>query len=424
MKRLHLAYLVPLCALAAFTAPAQTTTNATQTSSPKRIALDSPSPVLKRIDHTIPEYPSGERKKRVSGTVLIHTVVSTTGIPGDLKIVSSVDPALDKAAMDAAKNFRYEPPVVNGEPVEVETTITIVFSLNGIPAPPPSVPNPKMDEGSGNSPRDAAVPPVLAEPQHIIMDGKVLATKRLDHTSPEYPVEARMKHISGTVLMRVVISKAGIPTQIEMFAGADPLLDRAALEAVKQFRYSPATVNGEPAEVDSVISVIFSLGNETAPRPATPSAKIDLGWMKERQDSVAALDPNLVSSIRVVLNRSHFGPENLKSDATRYVATSRPVLVAYALGRKDADVVANEAIANVTAKIDPEFLTDLVILVFAGHLSREQIEGAAAPGAPPLQVSSEIRDAVMSGIRSTLHDYYSKVLVPEIDAEIRRINKN
>lgn len=326
--------------------------------------------------------------------------------------------------MDAAKNFRYEPPVVNGEPVEVETTITIIFASNGTPAPPPSVPNPKIDEGSRNSPRDPAVPPALAEPQHIIMDGKVLATKRLDHTGPEYPIEARMKHISGTVLMRVVISKAGIPTQIEIFSGADPLLDRAALEAVKQFRYSPATVNGEPAEVDSVISVIFSLGTETAPRPAMPSAKVDLTWMKERQDSVAALDPGLVSSTRTLLRRSHFGPDELKSDASRYVETSRPVLVAYALGRKDADAAANEAIANISAKIDPEFLTDLVVLVFAGHLSHEQIEAAAAPGAPPLQVTSEVRDAVMSGIRSAMHDYYSKVLVPEIDTEIRRINKN
>jgi TonB family protein len=263
-----------------------------------------------------------------------------------------------------------------------------------------------------------------AEPQHVVIDGPTLAAKRLDHTRPEYPFQARTANISGTVLLRVVISKEGIPTQIEIFAGADPLLDRAALDAVKQFRYTPAIVNGQPAEVDSVVSVIFRIGDGPAPRPAMPSAKVDEAWIKERRGSFEALDPNLVNSTRTLLDRSHLGAEVLRSVASRFVASNRPVIAAYASNQKNKGEVTDEAVANVIAKIDTEFLTDLVVAVYASHLSQEQIIAAAAPQAPPLKVTREIGDAITSGVRSALHDYNSKVLVPEIDAEIRRINKN
>jgi protein TonB len=57
-------------------------------------------------------------------------VISKTGTIENLKVVSG-HPMLTQAALDAVRNWRYQPTVLNGEPVEVETTINVNFSLTG-----------------------------------------------------------------------------------------------------------------------------------------------------------------------------------------------------------------------------------------------------------------------------------------------------
>jgi len=73
-----------------------------------------------------------------------------------------------------------------------------------------------------------------------------------------YPAEARKRHVSGTVRMHAVIGTDGSIQTLEAVSG-DPLLVQAALDAVRQWRYRPTTLNGEPVEVDTTIDVIFAL---------------------------------------------------------------------------------------------------------------------------------------------------------------------
>jgi protein TonB len=73
-----------------------------------------------------------------------------------------------------------------------------------------------------------------------------------------YPPLARQTRISGTVRLHAIISKGGAVQQLEVISG-HPLLVQSALDAVRQWRYRPTTLNGEPVEVDTTIDVIFSL---------------------------------------------------------------------------------------------------------------------------------------------------------------------
>jgi protein TonB len=75
---------------------------------------------------------------------------------------------------------------------------------------------------------------------------------------PAYPVLARTARIQGAVLLQAVISKAGAIENLKVLAG-HPMLVRAALEAVSQWRYRPYILNGEPVEVETLITVNFSL---------------------------------------------------------------------------------------------------------------------------------------------------------------------
>jgi protein TonB len=66
---------------------------------------------------------------RVEGTVVLAAAISASGAIENLRVVSG-HPMLQRAAMDAASNWRYRPFLLNGQPVEVETTIHVIFTLN------------------------------------------------------------------------------------------------------------------------------------------------------------------------------------------------------------------------------------------------------------------------------------------------------
>jgi protein TonB len=80
------------------------------------------------LERTAPEYPAVAKAARVSGTVVLQATISKTGAIENLRVISG-PPLLQDAAMDAVKTWRYRPYLLNGEPVEVETTVNVVFAL-------------------------------------------------------------------------------------------------------------------------------------------------------------------------------------------------------------------------------------------------------------------------------------------------------
>jgi protein TonB len=103
-----------------------------------------------------------------------------------------------------------------------------------------------------------APPPPKPTQSRIRQGGAVTAASLINRVQPNYPPLARQTRISGTVRLHAIISKDGTVQQLEVLSG-HPLLVQAALDAVRQWRYRPTTLNGEPVEVDTTIDVIFSL---------------------------------------------------------------------------------------------------------------------------------------------------------------------
>jgi periplasmic protein TonB len=104
-----------------------------------------------------------------------------------------------------------------------------------------------------------APPPPKPKPTGPVrIGGNVQAAKLVNRITPIYPPLARQTRISGTVRLHAIISKDGSIQQLEVLSG-HPLLQQAALDAVRQWRYQPTLLNGEPVEVDTTIDVIFSL---------------------------------------------------------------------------------------------------------------------------------------------------------------------
>jgi protein TonB len=77
-----------------------------------------------------PSYPPLARSARIQGTVVLQAVISKQGTIENLRLLSG-HPMLAPAAIDAVRQWRYRPYILNSEPVEVETQITLNFSLAG-----------------------------------------------------------------------------------------------------------------------------------------------------------------------------------------------------------------------------------------------------------------------------------------------------
>jgi TonB family protein len=73
-----------------------------------------------------PRYPEDARKARIQGDVVLHAIIDTEGAVVELETVSG-DPLLTQAAIEAVKQWKYKPTLLNGQPVEVDTTITVHF---------------------------------------------------------------------------------------------------------------------------------------------------------------------------------------------------------------------------------------------------------------------------------------------------------
>jgi protein TonB len=97
---------------------------------PKKIAISSGVATGLLLQKVQPVYPAIAKAARVSGTVVLQATISKSGTIENLRVVSG--PAmLQQAAMDAVKNWRYKPYLLNGDPVEVDTQVNVIFSLGG-----------------------------------------------------------------------------------------------------------------------------------------------------------------------------------------------------------------------------------------------------------------------------------------------------
>ncbi len=84
-----------------------------------------------RIAFVEPQYPPIAKIAHMSGTVTLHAIISKSGSVERLSVVNSSNPMFNNYAMQAVQQWRYRPYLLNGEPTEVDTNITVNFALNG-----------------------------------------------------------------------------------------------------------------------------------------------------------------------------------------------------------------------------------------------------------------------------------------------------
>ncbi len=155
----------------------------------------------------------------------------------------------------------------------------IVATIADQPEPPqidsgppgPYIPGLTPGSGSGygnlpfGAPWDTATPPPppvvhpAAKKQLYRQGGDVTAARAIYQPRPEYPALARMARVQGTVVLQAIIGQDGAIQDLKVLSG-HPLLVKAAIDAVKTWRYQPTLLNSEPVDVLTEIDVTFTLG--------------------------------------------------------------------------------------------------------------------------------------------------------------------
>jgi protein TonB len=103
-------------------------------------------------------------------------------------------------------------------------------------------------------------PAASTSSKRLTLSSGVTAGNLIAPIRPEYPFIAKAAHVEGTVVIDAIISRSGSIESTRVLRGP-PMLQAAALTAVRQARYRPFLLNGQPTEVQTTITINFRMGS-------------------------------------------------------------------------------------------------------------------------------------------------------------------
>jgi TonB family protein len=283
MKLLRFFAAVVCCSLA-FQAFALPQNDAAQ---PKRVRIELKDAVRMRTHSVEAEYPTNALADHLGGPAFLSIVINRQGKVIEAAPVSfdewppnralSEDPRLREAAVKAVKQWEYRPYLLNGQPVEVETQVAVNFKTRystedsssggviggggviGVPGGVGSVPGGFSGGGViGGIIGSGAPPPKVAVPRRQKVSSEAMEANLLKHEDPVYPPLARVAKIQGEVRLQARISKTGAVENLRGISG-HPILIQPAMDAVRQWKYKPFLLDGEPIEAEGEIIVVFKM---------------------------------------------------------------------------------------------------------------------------------------------------------------------
>ena len=243
----------------------------------------SPPRLLKRVE---PFYPEEARKGRIKGVVILELTTDIYGRVQKVKVLRSI-PLLDQAAIDAARQWVYEPAIVEGKPRGVIFTVTVNFGgdkksniggvmggiVGGVKDGVKGGVTGGVEGGVTGGVAGGVSDGVEGEAGEMISvegvayqagDASVvigpaeggITLKLLKLVHPLYPEIARQAKVHGTVVLELSTDVYGRVQKIRVLSSI-PLLDEAVVTAARQWVFEPHVVNGKPISAVLKADVTF-----------------------------------------------------------------------------------------------------------------------------------------------------------------------
>lgn len=176
-----------------------------------------------------PAYPEEAKKQGIQGLEILKAQIDSSGNIANLRPLSSSHPVLTQSALGAINQWKYTPGTVSNIPTSVPLTVIVNFMMD-------------------KQPQQGEV--------RFSIDSPLL--RPLKKVAPEYPAEALEKNIQGKVIIMAFVDKNGYIPHIKVFKG-NPILARAAVSAIKEWRFAPYMVRGKRQSILFTVTVDFNL---------------------------------------------------------------------------------------------------------------------------------------------------------------------
>lgn len=177
-------------------------------------------------------YPKQAKEDKVQGEVVAKVTIDENGSVADVDIVSGHE-LLREATLESLKQWKFVPARLNGKPVRSQASVEVHFVLK-------------------DSPSESAEP--------LRLKADATGPKLIHKIDPVYPTAAKKAGVEGSVILQVTINAQGEVSEVKLERGHDLLKD-AAMEAVRQWRYRPTLLNGNPIAVVVAVTIEFKLEN-------------------------------------------------------------------------------------------------------------------------------------------------------------------
>jgi TonB family protein len=201
-------------------------------STPPVVALGEP------ISVSTPKYPKDALKERIEGSVVLTLLVSEKGQVENATVVSG-NPELAEAAVEAVHKWKYTPyEGKDHRPMEVQTVVTIEFNV------------------THDGPAVFASYRPLSIPLVYRVGNGIKPPQIIHQADPEY---SKWSHggSQGTCVLELIVDDEGVPRNLRVVKAIGDGLDEKAVEAVRQWRFRPATKDGKPVAVLINVEVTF-----------------------------------------------------------------------------------------------------------------------------------------------------------------------
>jgi len=214
------------------------------------------SPIPEKM--TRPKYPKEALHNGQSGNVELRAVVAADGKTKELTTLEGA-PEFSQSATEGVRHWRFHPVQKSGKPVETIYRVNVRFDpllreANSdveleSPQPEPS-----------NLVSAATVPHWSAGEQvHHSSEPGIIPPKALYSPEPELSEDSRKDGRGGNVTMALIVGSDGLPRDLKLACSSIPESDQNAIDAVKQWRFSPATKDGKPVAFAVEVEVSFKV---------------------------------------------------------------------------------------------------------------------------------------------------------------------
>jgi TonB family protein len=227
----------PTAVVTPLPAPQENTEKADKQKKPERKIIEPK--LVKKVE---PVYPDEAKEAGLEGAVVLEGTTDKKGKVVKVKIIRGEHEILNNAAIAALKQWEYRPFIISGKPIPVEFTVTMKFNL---------------DEKEEAITTDEFVNAGINVAVIDLPDDVEL--KLIKRVEPKYPREALKKLIGGEVVLEALIDKEGNVIDAKVIEGEHEILNNAAIDAVKQWKYEPYEENGIPKKVRYKVTVDFKV---------------------------------------------------------------------------------------------------------------------------------------------------------------------